>query len=103
MRRPPLHKALAAALVLALALPLAGCSMSFESASAKALAALSGVESVHAELELSLGASAGILGESADWDVSLGLVMDTDGSRTSGSLYLVCHIPAHLCLAAFRP
>ena len=68
MRRPPLHKALAAALVLALALPLAGCSMSFESASAKALEALDGgVESVHAELELSLGASAGILGESADW------------------------------------
>lgn len=88
MRRPPLHKALAAALVLALALPLAGCSMSFESASAKALAALDGVESVHAELELSLGASAGILGESADWDVSLGLSMDTVGSRTSGSLSL---------------
>ncbi len=88
MRRPPLHKALAAALVLALALPLAGCSMSFESASAKALAALDGVESVHAELELSLGASAGILGDSADWDVSLGISMDTDGSRTSGSLSL---------------
>ena len=88
MRRPPLHKALAAALVLALALPLAGCSMSLESASAKALAALAGVESVHAELELSLGASAGILGESADWDVSLGLSMDTVGSRTSGSLSL---------------
>lgn len=73
-------------LIAVIALGLAGCGYSFESAAARAAKELAGVDSVHADLNFDLALTVSYLEESADFDIGLAVSMDTSGELTSGEL-----------------
>ena len=84
MRR--LNKFLALSLALVLALGLAACGDSFESAMVRAAKEMQEVESVHVDMALDMGFGLDVLGETGNVDVSVDMGMDTAGDLTSGEL-----------------
>lgn len=81
------NKCLAVILSLALSLGLAACGDSFESAMARAASELQDVESVHADMALDIAFDFTVEGAgTVTVPISVAMGMDTDGTRTSGTV-----------------
>ena len=82
-----LNKIPAVVLALVLALSLAACGDSFESAMVRALREMQDVESVHADMTLEMAFDFTAEGaEKMSVPISVAMSMDTDGTLTSGTV-----------------
>ena len=91
MKMRPGNKKKAAMLLLAafLVSALTACGdVSFETASVRAVSALTEAENVHADVSVEVAATASILGEELPMSASAAVSMDTDGANASGRISL---------------